>query len=510
MSNSLPPSKFGAGYVYGRPAPPTPQAEPVDYPVMSDETPARVVPPTTYPRAAASPGYPPATPPATPQPVGMPQAPVALPAVATPTVTPGGGAAIAAGVLALVIGIYRAFKTYVYFSVVAIYSGVPSELSSYTNGVKAYSTITAIVSAIGTAALFVGAVMLFNRRLGGRSWITLGCLIAIADVVVMWIVVFQFVKGISSFTSSLVGDYGESSDGIASSVLSEQLPSIIISIAFSVGLPLLTMILARSRSTRLWCEAPRAGVPVATYGHVQPAQPSWSQPNNQPWQQNYATPAPEVTPRQPSTPIAGWGEANQPAHADPHAEYHRQAAEHFGAAYQRPTPSRPTYGARRPGGDGENIVTRLMDRGMRGELFQQPWFLKLRAESPDQFVYVSYGVGFFISILLALIPSMFVSTVLSDLLWLAIGYLYFALGTKLAHQFLEFGICVVGALVMLGRIWSVVSTMAVTNSMARMLGASVEPTALLLLELLLNVAGAALLVYVGVQVHKRIQGLSAS
>ena len=494
------------------PAAPTPPAEPVDYPLMSDETPARVAPPTTYPGAATSPGYPPTTPPAAAQPQAVPQAPVPAPAVTVAAAAPGGGAAIAAGVLALVIGIYRAWQTYLYFTVVSFFGTFNGEFSSYTRGPQTYATITAIASLICTVALLVGAVMLFNRRLGGRNLITLGCLIAIADVIVTWIVVVQFMKGVSSYTSSLVGEYGaaSSSDSIFSAVLSEQAPSIAISIVLSAGLPLLTMILALSGSTRRWCEAPRTGMPAVAYGAVQPPQPSWSRPNDQPWQQNYAQPAPEATPQQPSAPLAGWGVSSRPAPTDPHAEYHRQSAEHFGTAYGGPTPSQPSYAQRPPAVAGENIVTRLMDRGMRGELFQQPWFHKFRAESPDQFVYISYGVGFFISILLALIPSMFVSMVLSDLLWLAIGYLYFALGTKLAHQFLEFGICLVGALVMLGRIWSDVSTMAVNNSMARMLGVSAEPTALLLFELLLNAAGAALLVYVGVQVHKRIQGLSAS
>lgn len=458
--------------------------EPVDYP-GPDETPRlRDVPAAMYPPAHVSSAYPPSAPGIGPKP---PAAPTAA--------APGGGAAIAAGVLALVIGLYRAWETYLYFTVVAMFGGVAGEYSSYTRGPQTYATVAAIVSAIGAVALFVGAVMLFNRRLGGRGLITLGCLIAIADVVVTWIVVFQFMKGVSSFTSSLVGGYGGSStDSIFSAAMRQELPAIVINIALSVGLPLLTMILARSRSTRRWCEASGTGVPPTG----QPAQSNGPTPNDQTWQRDYTTPVSDGRPIPPSAPVSGWGGPGRPAHTDPHAEYYRQAADHFGAK----------YASRSPASDGENVVTRLLDRGMRGELIQQPWFQKFRAESPDQFVYISYGGGLFVSIVLTLIPSMFVSTVLSDLLWLAIGYLYLALGTKLAHQFLVFGICLVGTLVMLWRSLSAVTTVAINNSLSLLMGISVDPTALLLLDLLMNLAGAAFLVYVGLQLHRKMQQLS--
>jgi hypothetical protein len=65
-----------------------------------------------------------------------------------------------------------------------------------------------------------------------------------------------------------------------------------------------------------------------------------------------------------------------------------------------------------------------------------------------------------------------------------------------------------GALVMLGRTWSTVSTLTISRGVARMFGAYADPTPLLALVLLLDVAAAAFLVYVGLQVHGGIQRLS--
>jgi hypothetical protein len=110
---------------------------------------------------------------------------------------------------------------------------------------------------------------------------------------------------------------------------------------------------------------------------------------------------------------------------------------------------------------------------------------------------------------LAQIPSIFATTILTDVLWIAVAYLYFALGTKLAHQFLLFGVCLVGGLVMLWRAGSSLLNLSTHESLPLLYPASDDPTALLLLDLLLNVAGAALLGYIGLQLHQGIQRLSA-
>jgi hypothetical protein len=171
-------------------------------------------------------------------------------------------------------------------------------------------------------------------------------------------------------------------------------------------------------------------------------------------------------------------------------------------------PVAPAYGGYQPVAPKDTFVTRLVERGIRGELFRQPWFHNLRATQPDTFVYVSYGVGVLVTVLLSLIPSTFVATLLTDALWATVAYLYFALGTKLAHQFLLWGICVVGGIVMLMQLWSVVSLMSIDASLLRYTGRFVEPTALLALDLVLDVAGGLLLGFVGVQVHREMTKLS--
>jgi hypothetical protein len=97
---------------------------------------------------------------------------------------------------------------------------------------------------------------------------------------------------------------------------------------------------------------------------------------------------------------------------------------------------------------GNSFITRRMYRGIRGELIRQPWFVNFRRQSPDQFVYVTYGVGLLLSLVLGLMPGV-IGTIITDLIWAGLIYLYFALGTKLGHQFIAYGISAVGAMLAL-------------------------------------------------------------
>lgn len=111
-----------------------------------------------------------------------------------------------------------------------------------------------IVSAVGALALLIGAIKLLNRGLGGRGLITVGCLIAIADVVITWALVWGWVT--TSFGGLSMGSSWDS-------MFARQGPTIVLNVALTAGVPLLTMILALSAATRRWCEAAR---PPVAYG----------------------------------------------------------------------------------------------------------------------------------------------------------------------------------------------------------------------------------------------------
>ncbi|TDO15168.1 hypothetical protein EV580_3310 [Mycobacterium sp. BK086] len=248
MTDQLPPSKFGAGYTYGGSAsasPPSPS--PVNPATFPNPVPP---PPTQYGTTAAS------------TPDVAYGAPVTqfLPAAARVS----GGTAIAAGVLALVIGAYRAFATYAYFATVAMLGDAGSSYAAVRD-MRNYATAAGVISAIGTLALVVGAIRLFNRGLGGRGLITMGCLIAIADVVLMWISVMGWVESLFG-SGSIFGEQGLniSTGDVLAEAFSRQGPSIVIHLLVTIGIPLLTIVLAFSKSTRRWCEAGRAPGPYGT------------------------------------------------------------------------------------------------------------------------------------------------------------------------------------------------------------------------------------------------------
>lgn len=213
-----------------------------------------------------------------------------------------------------------------------------------------------------------------------------------------------------------------------------------------------------------------------------------------------------------------WGAGPSPGAGNyGHADYQQQAAQHFGGGlsspspvgYPQQTPQTVGYGVPSPLPPRESFVQRLMESGVRGELIRQPWFQNLRSRSADPFVISVYVGGIVLSIILGLIPGMLVPTVLQTALWAAIGYVFFAVGTKVAHQFILFGICLVGALMMVGSVLSTLSIMSVGRGIFGYWGAYLEPVAFLVLSLLWCAAVAAFLIYVGLQVHRGIQRLSA-
>lgn len=152
---------------------------------------------------------------------------------------------------------------------------------------------------------------------------------------------------------------------------------------------------------------------------------------------------------------------------------------------------------------GNSLISRLMYRGIRGELIRQPWFHNFRHQSADQFVYVTYGVGLLLSLVLGLVSGV-IGTIITDLIWAGLIYLYFALGTKLAHQFIAYGIGAVGAvLALLSALYTVTTLIDLVS--LHFAGTAV----LLLISLGVTVVSGAVLAHIGVQVRRGIQRLSA-
>ena len=143
-----------------------------------------------------------------------------------------------------------------------------------------------------------------------------------------------------------------------------------------------------------------------------------------------------------------------------------------------------------------------MSRGIRGELIRQPWFANIRHQSADPFVYITYGVGLLLAIVFALMPSV-IGTIITDLVWAGLIYLYFALGTKLAHQFIAYAIGGVGAaLALLSALYSVTTLIDLVS--LNLTGTA----ALLVISMVVTVASGIVLAYIGVQVHRGIARLS--
>jgi hypothetical protein len=151
---------------------------------------------------------------------------------------------------------------------------------------------------------------------------------------------------------------------------------------------------------------------------------------------------------------------------------------------------------------GNSLISKLMYRGIRGELIRQPWFVNFRQQSADQFVYITYAIGVFLALVLSLAGV--IGTVITDIVFAGLIYLYFALGTKLAHQFVVYGICGVGAVLAL---LSALYAAATFFDLASLHLAGYALT--LLFSLAITVVSGIVFAYVGFQVYRGIQRLSS-
>ncbi|MUL67339.1 hypothetical protein BOO86_22890 [Mycobacterium sp. CBMA 234] len=154
---------------------------------------------------------------------------------------------------------------------------------------------------------------------------------------------------------------------------------------------------------------------------------------------------------------------------------------------------------------GDSFIFRLMTRGVRGELIQQPWFQGMRTnpQGSSQFVYLGYAGAVLLGLLFSLFGA--IGSLLSFAVWLGIAYCFLALGTKLAAQFVAYGICGVGAVAsLLGLLFGVIGLAGVSSSPY----VSGSLTAMLVFAVVINGIVAVVLGYIGIQVHKGIQKIA--
>jgi hypothetical protein len=160
------------------------------------------------------------------------------------------------------------------------------------------------------------------------------------------------------------------------------------------------------------------------------------------------------------------------------------------------------------------MIESLMLRGARGELITHRWFQSIRQQNANSFALITFGTAVVLTLSFQLMtarattPGLVLVLMVTYPLWLILGYLYIALGTKLAHHFLQWGICMGGILVSLVGVWGAVSVMDVDRSVDQWLGMQVAPTGLIIFELVFDIAMAVLFAYLGLLVHRGIAGLS--
>lgn len=240
----MPPSKFGAGYTYGggpvQPSTPAPSySQPVAPPVPPPPTPTPSIHyPTIAPVSAPEPTPPPA--------------PVYTAPVIGHAPSASGGAAIAAGVLALLLGAYQVWQTISSFLMLSLFTVSTSSLGDFGQ-LKTIATISAFASLAATLALILGGILLLCRKTAGRGFIVAGCLIVI--------IVNVLTTGL--YLQWWGNAFGDASDHLAISDLGSDAGALIVAVAINAAVPLLTMVLALLKSTKRWCQAKSAAVGYA-------------------------------------------------------------------------------------------------------------------------------------------------------------------------------------------------------------------------------------------------------
>ena len=144
-----------------------------------------------------------------------------------------------------------------------------------------------------------------------------------------------------------------------------------------------------------------------------------------------------------SQPNPGFGQPN-PGFGQPNPGF---GAPGFPGAAGPTAPQSPGALASDLIGKGSTFLTRLMQRGMQGELIKAPWFQAFR-QTPDQFMLISYIVVALLVLLLSYGGGL-IGSILSLAFWGALAYTFFAIGTLKAHKWVANGIGYGGAAIAL-------------------------------------------------------------
>ncbi len=228
MMDSLPPSKFGAGYTYGGND-------------AAAQTPSPAPPPYTPP----APTYPQSTPPSYSQPPAYAPPP--------PTATPyqygamGGGqyagsasgaTAIIAGILALLLGAFRAYTSIDLVKGLIMLAKLSGPVGMYMDkSVYFWSIAYAVASILVTALLLLGGIVLLSRGRPGRTMIIFGTLLILGEAILTWAAATIFLQAAGMFGGG-AWDLGATT---------------FVAFMIFAGVPAVTLVLALLPSTKKWC-----------------------------------------------------------------------------------------------------------------------------------------------------------------------------------------------------------------------------------------------------------------
>ncbi|WP_241473880.1 hypothetical protein [Mycolicibacterium neoaurum] len=255
---------------------------------------------------------------------------------------------------------------------------------------------------------------------------------------------------------------------------------------------------------------PAQQVPPASYGPAAGGPPP-SAPTN-PGQGAGVQPPPFGTSPQPPQ---GYGAPDPFGQPGPYAQQyqHPQNPPPGQPGQQQPFPQQPgpvqspLQAANSALAKGGSFITRLIQRGMYGELIKNPWFQQTRQQKPDPFIYVGFVIGIVVALLMAQLGGL-IGDILALVAWAALAYVFFAVGTKKAVQFVAYGICTVGPAIYFWGAFLGFATWSQLTSSPYVSGVGSGIGAIILLQAISNTVFGVAMIWAGITVHRTIKKLS--